>query len=135
MTGANTEVDATGHLGTVEVAGGNSTVEAPSAGDVTLSAGDDAAVFAGAVGRVELLAGNTSLRAGRTGDVLVRTSTASLRATGAAVTVRGANNAVRVTRLPALKVVGPNNLVVVKKGRTVVSVRGANNRIRVNKRA
>ena len=51
------------------------------------------------------------------------------------VVVRGANNRVRLTRLPSLKVVGPNNTVVVTKGMTKVVVRGANNHIRVHRRA
>ena len=135
-SGANTEVTASGHVGDVEVAAGNRRVTAPSADDVTLSAGTAAAVFSGPVGRVELLEGNTSVRAEVADRVLVTTANASFKADRAAVvTVRGANDAVRLVRLPRLKVVGPNNLAVVKKGSTKVTVRGANNRIRVNKRA
>ncbi len=52
----------------------------------------------------------------------------------AKVTVRGANNLVRMTKLPILKIIGANNTAVVKKGTTKVTVRGANNSVRVNKR-
>ena len=71
VTGANTDVVASGHVGDVEVAGGNSTVKAPSADDVTLSAGTAAAVFTGTVGRVELLEGNTRVKTGVADRVLV----------------------------------------------------------------
>ena len=49
--------------------------------------------------------------------------------------VRGANNSVRLAKLPVLKIVGSNNRAVVTKGRTKVSVRGANNVVRLKKRA
>ena len=49
--------------------------------------------------------------------------------------VRGANNTVRLVKLPSLKIVGPNNRVAVTKGSTKVSVRGANNVVRVHRKA